>query len=249
MTYAIDTGALVLSLSAFALGCLVAWLLKRFQITDSVGLIVLILLPVATYGVATGFIKKITTPGGWAAEFREVAAAEIRPTLLVDEVDDLAIVEKGGLDRILSQREAIQPGQPIAIVLTLGRQNYYNASAIQEYIRAFLTLDPDLTVIFQEQSDRFAASANANSVLAALQLDDYAPRFLRAIEESDLLALRRLVVLTTNAVHTETTNAEALQLMLKDGVDSMVKVDERGVAKGIVRRDQIVSHLMVQLAS
>lgn len=249
MTEAIDTGALVLSLSAFALGCLVAWLLKRFQITDSIGLIVLILLPVATYGVATGFIKKISTPGGWAAEFREIASAEIRPTRLVHEVDELAIVEKGGLDRILSQREGIEPGQPIAIVLTLGRQNYYNERAIQEYIRTFLTLDPDLTVIFQEQSDRFAASANANSVLAALQLDEYAQRFLRAIETSDLLALRRLVVLTTNAVRTETTNAEALQLMLKDGVDAMVKVDEQGVAKGIVRRDQIISYLMVELAS
>ena len=55
----------------------------------------LIILPVAAYGVATGLIKKFTTPGGWAAEFRKVASTETRPTRFVQEVDELAIVEKG----------------------------------------------------------------------------------------------------------------------------------------------------------
>ena len=64
---------------------------------------------------------------------------------------------------------------------------------------------------------------------------------------ADILALRRLVVLTANSVGAETTNAEALRLMLQDGVDAMVKT-EGGRPQGIVRRDQIVSHLMLTLA-
>jgi signal-transduction protein with cAMP-binding, CBS, and nucleotidyltransferase domain len=38
-------------------------------------------------------------------------------------------------------------------------------------------------------------------------------------------------------------------MMLRDGVDSVVAVDERRRATGIVRRDEIVSRLMVKLAA
>ena len=85
-------------------------------------------------------------------------------------------------------------------------------------------------------------------MLAPLELQDYDQRFLRALEAADILALQRLVVLTTNSVGAETTNAEALRLMLQDGIDAMVKT-EAGKPKGIVRRDEIVSRLMLTLAS
>jgi predicted transcriptional regulator len=49
-------------------------------------------------------------------------------------------------------------------------------------------------------------------------------------------------------VGADTTNAEALRMMLADGVDSIVKTDERGRAIGIVRREVIVSQLLVKLA-
>ena len=98
------------------------------------------------------------------------------------------------------------------------------------------------------EGGRFVASANGNSVLAALQLLDYDRRFVQAIENSDVLALRRLVVLTTNSATDDTTNAEALQMMLADGVDALIKTSADGRAAGLVRRDEIVSRLMVKLA-
>ena len=73
-------------------------------------------------------------------------------------------------------------------------------------------------------------------------------RFVRAIEDSDLLALRRLIVLTTNSVRAETTNAEALQMMVADGVDAIIKTDERDRPIGLVRKDEIISRLMVKLS-
>ncbi len=60
--------------------------------------------------------------------------------------------------------------------------------------------------------------------------------------------LRKFVVLTTNSVRESTTNAEALNIMLTDGVDAMIKTDNRNMPVGIVRRDIIVSRLMVKLA-
>jgi hypothetical protein len=247
---AVDAGAFWLAVAVFVLAAAVAWLLRRYQITDSVGFIALIVLPIAAYGVASGYVAKISLPGGWAAEFRQIAAATVRPTPLSDEVEDLQVIEKGGIAAIRSYRDQVVPGKPIAISLTIGRQGYYSPNAIGEYIRAFLTFDPNLTVIFVELgTGRFVASTNANAVLAAVEVQDPENRFLRALEAADLLELRKLVVLTTASVDQDTTNAEALQRMVGDGVDAMVKVSETGVATGLVRRDEIISRLMIKLAS
>jgi len=245
----IDSAAMGIALAVFIIAALVAWVLKRFQVTDSVGFIALIVLPLAAYGVATGYVQKITLPGGWAAEFRQIAAATIRPTRLADEVQDLSIIEKAGLSALQEQRENLEIGKPIAISLRIGRGGYYSEQAIAEYIRAFLPFDPNLTLIFLENdAGRFVASANGNSVLAALELRDNDQQFLRALEDADLIGLRRLVVLTTNSVAAETTNAEALQMMVNDGVDAIVKTDASGRAVGLVRKDEIISRLMVKLA-
>lgn len=250
MFQSLDVHALMAAGIVFAAAVIVAWLLKRLQVTDSVGFIAIIVLPLLAYGVVSGEIAKISAPGGWAAEFREVASNPIKPAALVDEVEDLSIIEKAGLDALTEAREALEPGKPVAISLRLGRSGYYSEHAIATYIRAFLTFDPDLTVIFLEtDSGRFAASSNGNAVLAALELQDYDQRFLRALEASDLLALRRLLVLTTNSVDAETTNAQALQMMVADGVDAIIKTGERGRPVGLVRKDEIIARLMVKLAA
>lgn len=246
----VDLQALAVALAVFAAAVAVAWLTKRLAITDGIGLIVVVALPVVAYGVASGYVAKISLPGGWAAEFRNVAAARIEPAPLLEAVDDLRVIEKAGLDALAEHLEQVRPGQPLAISLTLGRTNYYSARVIETYIRAFQAFDPHLTVIFEERGDgRFAASSNGQSVLAAVDVDSAdGGRFVRAVEAGDLLALKRLVVLTTNAARDDTTNAEALRVMLRDGVDSLVKVDATGRAVGVVRRDVIISRLMVELA-
>jgi hypothetical protein len=246
----IDTPALWLALGVFVVAVVVAWVLRRFQITDGVGFVTVVILPLAAYGVASGYVAKITIPGGWAAEFRQIAAAKITPTPLAEAVEDLSIIEKGGIDAIRGYRESLEPGKPIAISLTLGRQGYYSQTAIAEYIRAFLTLDSGLTVIFVDQATgQFVASSNANSVLAAVEVEGGEQPFIWALESSDLDALRKLVILTTATVTETTSNADALKAMVADGVDSIVKINAGGTPIGLVRRDEIVSRLMITLAS
>lgn len=245
----LDPRAFLFAATVFVVAVAVAWMFRRWQVTDSIGFIAIIVLPLLAYGIVSGEIAKVSAPGGWAAEFRAVAADPIKPTPLIDEVEDISIIEKAGLDALQQQRETIQVGRPVAISLTIGRRHYYSERAIASYIRAFLPFDPDLTVIFVEElGGRFVASSNGNSVLAALELQDYDQRFVRAIEDSDLLALRRLIVLTTNSVRAETTNAEALQMMVADGVDAIIKTDERDRPIGLVRKDEIISRLMVKLS-
>lgn len=246
----LDPQAFWLAVVVFFLALAVAWALKRFQITDGVGFITVILLPIAAYGVASGFVAKITLPGGWAAEFRQIAAAKIAPSPLADAVEDLSIIEKGGIAAIQGYRDSLQPGKPLAISLQFGRDGYYSQDAIAEYIRAFLTFDPDLTILFvDEATGTFVASSNANSVLAAVEVAGGQQPFISALESGDLDRLRSLVALTTATVSATTTNAEALQAMVADGVDSIIKTSDDRVAIGLVRRDEIVSRMMITLAS
>jgi len=249
MFNSIDTPALFVAVVVFLLALGVAWALKRYQVTDSVGFIALIVLPLAAYGVASGYVSKISAPGGWAAEFREIAGERIKPSRLVDEVKDLNIIEKAGPAALDAARGQLDPGKPVAISLRLGRQGYYSERAIATYIRAFLTFDPNLTVIFIENDNgRFVASTNGNAVLATMELQDFDQRFVRAMETSNLLELRRLVVLTISSVSKDTTNADALQMMVNDGVDAIIKTNPGGIAVGLVRRDEIISRLMLELA-
>lgn len=44
------------------------------------------------------------------------------------------------------------PGKPIALVLKLGRPNYYMPSAVVLYLQALASFDPDLTVVVTEWS-------------------------------------------------------------------------------------------------
>ena len=246
---AVDPVALGLAVGVFVLAVGVAWLLRRYQVTDSVGFIAVIVLPFAAYGVASGYVAKFSV-AGFALELRQIATAQIKPARLAEEVEDLSIIEKGGLAALQQYRDSLEVGKPIAISLRLGRLGYYNENAIADYIRVFQPFDPNLTVIFIEgESGRFVASANGNSVLAAVVVQDFNKIFLNALEGSDLLALRRLVVLTTASVSAETTNAEALHLMVQEGVDAIIMVDPAGQATGVVRRDEIISRLMIKLAA
>ena len=117
MFASLDYSALVIASAVFVLAVFVAWLLRRFQITDSIGFITVVILPMLAYGVASGYIAKISLPGGWAAEFRQVASAQIRPAPLAEEVEDLQVIEKAGVSAIQSYRDSHVPGQPIAISL------------------------------------------------------------------------------------------------------------------------------------
>ena len=246
----INFPALWFAFGVLALAIGLAWGFRRYQITDSVGLVAVLVLPFLAYGVASGFIAKVSLPGGFAAEFFKAAAAQVKPTPLAEEVQDLRIIEKAGVAAIRGLQAGLQVGKPIAVSVRLGQVGFYNTQTIAEYIRAFLPFDPDLTVLFVEDlSGRFVASANANSVLAALSVTDPEQLFLRAVEGSDLLALRGLVVLTEQSARADTTNADALAMMVADGVDAIIKTDADGAPSGVVRRDEIMGRLMLKLAA
>lgn len=246
----LDTGALLIAVTVFAIAVLVAWLLKRFQITDSVGFLVVVLLPFAAYGVASGYVAKIALPGGWAIEFRQLAAAKVQPTDLIAEAQTIDVIAKGGAADIPAIRDGLTVGRPLAVSLQLGRTGYYQPAVIAQYLRAFMAYDPDLTVILvDENSGGFVASASGQSVLAAVEGPETGNRLVDAIALGNIDDLAALVLLTRGKVTAETTNTEALQQMQDAGVDALIRVDDAGLPTGVVRRSVILGKLMLTLAA
>lgn len=245
----IDVTAVVFSVVALVLAVVVALGLKRLAIDNGVVFITLILLPFAVYGVASGAIAELTAPGGWGAKFRTVAREEIDPAPLGGEIVDLEVVAKSSLEALTRLRKNLTPGQALAMTLTLNRRNYYSPAAIASYAHTLSSFDPGLTVVFVEKDGLFRASSNGQSVLAAMQNEEVGAALVDAIERSDLASIKDLVGVTIRRVTAQTSNAEALEAMLDDGVDSIIAVDDRGLPIGVVRRDAIVARLLVKLAS
>ena len=249
----IDVNAAGIAVAVLVVAGLLAWISKRFQLTDGVGLVALIILPLAIYGIASGYITKISGPGGWAAEFREIAKAGASPTSLAAEVEiksdfeELTQIDKAGTSQIEQLRDQIEIGKPVAISLRIGRRRYYNERAIEQYIRAFMAFDPDLTVVFVEQSSgAFFASSSGQSVLLALDLYDYDGGFVKAIEGADIAALRVRIVLTTKSVNEHTTNAEALRQRYGD--HRCRQIDE-SLEEELLTMHQLTSRRVVMCSS
>jgi len=247
----VDEFAVLGAVFVFVFAVFTTWLLRRLKITDSVVFMALLLLPLATYGIASGALQEMTLPGGWAFKFRELAKAEVEPAPLALEIKGLDLFAKEGISGLEEYRHSLTPGKPLALTLELGRRGYYQSRAITDYIRTFLSFDPHLTVVFEDAAHGFRASSNGTSVLAALALDIErgTDNLVEAVENADLAQMKKLVALTTQSVTPATRNADALAMMLDDGVDSIVAIDDVGRPTGIVRRDDLISRLMVKLAS
>ena len=245
----IDIASLIVAAIVFLLAAGAVWALRRFEIKDSAIIVTLLVLPFAAYGIVSGSIAELTGPGGWGAKFREVAAEDIEPTPLGAGIDDLRIVEKSSLAALDERRASLVPGKPLAMTLQLGRRGYYNEQVIAQYSRTLLTFDTKLTVIFVDDNKRFVASTDGPRVIAAMDAGEQGAELVRAIEGANLSRIRDLVGLTTNSVKSDTSNAQALDMMARDGVASIVATDATDQPIGVVRRDDIVARLLVKLAS
>lgn len=235
--------------AVLVVGLALALALRLVGIADGTIFIALLVLPLIVYGVASGMVKEFTAPGGWGAKFREVATDVVDPSSLAIDVDDLQTVEKSSVSNLELFTNRLRRGEPVALSIQLGRQNYYSAKAISKYISALLNFDPALTVIFKGTDGRFVASVDGMTLLAALSGSNNGRVLLGSIERENIDEMQKILGFTTETASPNTSNASALALMLENGMKSIIVVDGESRPIGVVRRDDIVARLLVKLAS
>jgi len=243
--------AIAYAIASVPIAILLALILKRFQIGESTTFIALLLLPLGVWGVTSGAISEFSA-GGVTLKFREAAEAKVKISPLTDVVEDFQAIEKGGLSAIEGFTRALTPGKPIALVLKLGRPNYYVPSAVVLYLQALSSFDPELTLVVTDADGKFMVAADGRAVINFLtgQNDFQAQeQFREALNAPDASRLVELPGFTSEAIAADATNAQALSKMDELARRTLVALDSGGRPKGLAKRDAIVTHLLVQLAS
>lgn len=223
--------------------------------------IALLFFPLLIYVLISGVISEISGPGGWGAKFHDIAK---EPVTLSTEVLPLQFVTKGELQQIKQQLDKLDPRVPVAILLKVdlgdttqpadnsqlqGLRRGFDPFDLAEYLKAFLEVDPDLTIVYVDKKGRFQASSDALSVTQLEDADNHLHRFVENINTYDPTEIRKIVPLTSRKLKDDRSNATALKAMNADGVRSIVVVDEFSKPIGVVRRDALVSRLMESLVS
>ncbi|MEI2300959.1 hypothetical protein [Ensifer sp. MJa1] len=239
------------AIASVPIAIMLALILKRFQIGESTTFIALLLLPLGVWGIASGAISEFSA-GGVALKFREAAKAEVKLTPLTSIVEDFQAIEKGGPSAIEGFTRTLTPGKPVALVLKLGRPGYYVPSAVVLYLQALSSFDPELTLVVTDAEGKFVAAADGRAVISFLtgQNDFQAQeRFRTALDSPGTRQLLELPGFTGEAIAADATNAQALRKMDDLARRTLVALDRDGRPKGLAKRDAIVTHLLVQLAS
>ena len=245
------SSALGLAIAILVLSIAFAVANKHYKVASQSTFIWLLILPLIVFGVASGLVKKLTAPGGVSAEFGDVAREPVGKSArttppdvsLTQEVADA--IAKQATPPNSSEIEALVDGQPIFLTLTLGEQ-FYTPNGLIDYIKFIMQKDKDLLVVFVDKNNKFWAMADPNKLLLFVRDQTMAKNLIDEIKAG---LLPKVPVLIFEPLHEDTSNAQALQTMVKNNLRAMVVVNKDNEPKAIAERDKIVAQLVTQLAA
>jgi len=244
--FAIIVGSAVL---VAAVGLL--YLVKRLLgAVDGPAFIAILLVPLIAYTLASGQLAEFSGPGGWGAKFRAVATSNVETSDIIENVEALQAVEKGGLRELQAAVEQLNPDLPNALTLRVGRSGYYAPEVIRQYLTTLMTVGPSTYVVFvADETGQFIGSANSSQVLAVLRSETTSNDFMYELEYGDESAFDEFNFLIKQSLHRDDPNKAALQKFLDTNAEALVVVsDDEREPIGIVDRNRLITKLMVNLA-
>ncbi len=217
---------------------------------DGATFIAVLLIPLIVYAVVSGRVAEFSAPGGWGAKFRSAATSQVESSGIIENVEQLQAIEKGGLSQLRSEVEQLNPDLPNALTLRVGLSGYYVADAIVQYLKTLMAVGQSTYVVFVEnETGRFVGSANASQVLALLEAEPTRELFMQELQSGGHGAFEELGILVKESLGPDDSNSLALQKFLDTNADALVVVSEDGQKPiGIVDRNRLMTKLMVKLA-
>jgi hypothetical protein len=228
-------------------GVFLSAIVTKVMAADSATFIALLVMAVIAYGVMSGKIQEFSAPGGWAAKFQQVAREKVKPATLTDCIQNIQVVQKGGMQALRAAGQQIEQGKPVALTLKLGQRNY-SAAALKPYIETLQEADREMIVLFLDEDGKLVASADADTILNVLRKPGNGQQLIRAIAESSVARIRSFPGFHWEVITSDKSNAEALQMMRETNTKTMIVVDSQNRPIGVVKRDHIIARLLVELA-
>ena len=231
------------------LGFAAIWIGRSFVgIQDGVVLASFVIVPAVLYVVLRGDLAELKGPGGWAATFVKVATATVSAASEKLDIDsDVQIIAKESMQGLTNRASTLASSRPAMMTMTVGRR--YSRPDVQGYLDTLAQLPRFRIVAFLDSTGMFLgciSSAELREIMRSPALGD---ELLSAISRSDISQMFHYPGMLRLFIQSTATNAEALSAMTLNNLGSLVVVGEDRRLRGIVERDQLVSKLVVSLAT
>lgn len=199
----------------------------------------LMLLPVGVYFVASGRITELAA-FGVAAKFAKIAKEIVKPEMIL--YDDPQIV---GLRKLVDAKQEIDQSRPGVMKMTIGRKVPYTRDDLKLYLDALSHLRSFKLVVFLDNDKRVVAYME--DLVFKEQVEQHADKFVQLIN-SDQKGLEDYPGVAKKMISPNSTNIEALRAMQEQNLETLVIVDEQKILRGVVERVQVLSSIMLSLA-
>jgi CBS domain-containing protein len=231
------------------LGLGVVWFARAIaDVTDGAVLASFVIVPALLYVVLRGDLAELSGPGGWTATFVRVARSKVRSSGEQVSYEDVQIIEKETLDALTDRMRSLDPGEPVLLTISLGRD--YSVADVQAYLNLLAQFPRFRLVALLDRSGRFAGCTSPSQLAGLMRSEPLGEGFVDAITRGDERAVfRRYPVMLQKVVQPHATNAEALAAMTANNLDAIAIVSEDRRLRGVAEREQIVSKLVLALAN
>jgi hypothetical protein len=244
----------------FLLIGLLALLMAKFalKIDQDAVLVTILLVPVLIYLILSGQLKEIRGPGGLGAIFNDAAH---RPSLEIRQQDsewmdvaDMVALARGDPDSLALNKklyELSRARRHIVLTVTLGnKQEYYDPDSMANYLKMLLEYRSfRFLVILDESKEVFAYISGWRAIKFInfeKKISGQDSPFVTAINRRDKDGLRRYELIEETVKITD-SNENILEKMMKSRLDALIVTYPDGRLKGVVRREQVLSELMLAL--
>lgn len=246
-----EATAILVSVLFLALGFVAVWLSKQVLDVEGEALFVfLILVPIVVYTVLSGRLSELRA-GGLEAKFVSIVEQPVESAseTIEPSVGEMEIVAKAGARELQRQVHNLDQSVPIILTLTLGREGFYDREVWLRYMEALSQYRNFKFVVLLDENSRFIAYIPSWAMLQLLRMEALGREFVRIISDGDIRELSRYPGVVTKTISTKSTNLEALREMTAQNIEALVVIDEDRALRGIVEREQLLSRLLLGLAS
>lgn len=246
-----------------AFGFLVSWSAKKLlQINDNTVDMVLILLPTLGYIILAGRLSALKGPGGFEAQFVVASKQKIVGYEMIN-FENVETREKVGLDYLYNKIiPNLQPSKPTVLTFILGGNNYYIHEIILKYLNVLSQYQVIKFAVFLNTEREFVAYTSLSQLKHILAIPNgreeensnynintrEGKNFVKDLMSGNINSLLRYPGIMNTTISATSTNIEALQVMSDNNLEAIIVVDEHRRLKGIIKKEQILTKLMLSVA-
>lgn len=244
--YRTEIHCTVMSLIFLAAGICAVWFVQRIlEVEGDAVLVTLLVAPLVLYLTLSGRVREIAA-GNLSVKLNEASREPVGQTAMGFVTADLGPRNDPG-----SPIMKTDPNRAQVVTLTHGGGPYDREGVLQR-LKTLAGMSPVPFLIVLDRHERVLAYMTNRSALDLLERKERGEHFIRVVNEGDPDVFDGgggFSAIRTETLMNNATNAEALTVMEKTGLEALVIVERKGRFVGIVERDRLLTRMLLTLVT